>query len=83
MKEKIEKILSDYYVNEELTLEDSVQKILYLLHDVNIDKTIEEIENIHPYKQIGNRDSYSEYNEGWSDACNILGQKIKEFLLKI
>lgn len=24
---------------------------------------------MHPYKQWGDRDSYSKYNEGWSDAC--------------
>jgi len=45
-----------------------------------IDKIISEVENMHPYKQAGNRDSYSQYNEGWSDACDILGQRIKEYL---
>ena len=45
-----------------------------------IDKTIERIEDMNPYKESGNRDSYSEYNEGWSDACDVLGQAIKELL---
>ena len=45
-----------------------------------LDKVIGEVEDMHPYKQAGNRDSYSEYNEGWSDACDILGQRIKELL---
>ena len=54
-----------------------------------IDKTIERIEDMHPfllrgrlfgYKESGNKDSYSEYNEGWTDACAILGQAIKELL---
>jgi hypothetical protein len=46
-----------------------------------IDKAVSEVEDMHPYKQAGNRDSYSEYNEGWSDACDILGETIKTKLL--
>jgi hypothetical protein len=47
-----------------------------------IDKAVSEVEDMHPYKQAGNRDSYSEYNEGWSDACDILGETIKKTKLK-
>jgi len=47
-----------------------------------IDKAVSEVEDMHPYKQAGNRDSYSEYNEGWSDACDILGETIKKTRLK-
>lgn len=39
--------------------EDVKQKIL---------SVISEIENEHPYKQRGCRETYSEYNEGWCDA---------------
>jgi len=42
-----------------------------------IDKVISEVEYMHPYKEAGNLDSYSEYNEGWTDACDILGERIK------
>lgn len=49
----------------------------------NIDKIIEKVSNINPYKQVGNADSYSKYNEGWSDACDILGEQIKEELKKV
>lgn len=45
-----------------------------------IDKIIEEVTAEHPYKERGNRDSYSQYNEGWSDACDILGERIKQAL---
>ena len=45
-----------------------------------IDKIIEEVTAEHPYKERGNKDSYSQYNEGWSDACDILGEKIKQAL---
>ena len=41
-----------------------------------IEKVISEVEDMRPYKEAGNRDSYSEYNEGWSDACDVLGQAI-------
>ena len=30
---------------------------------------IDDIHNEHLYKQPGDRDTYSPYNEGWSDAC--------------
>ena len=41
-----------------------------------IEKAISDVEDMHPYKEAGNRDSYSSYNQGWADACDILGQKI-------
>lgn len=31
---------------------------------------IDEVEKEHPYKVYGDRDSYSEYNEGWCDALD-------------
>ena len=37
---------------------------------------ISTIEAMHPYKQRGDRNSYTEYAEGWSDACDILGNAI-------
>jgi len=47
---------------------------------MDIDKIINEVEEMHPYKKAGDRDSYSEYAEGWSDACDILGEHIKQYL---
>ena len=47
----------------------------------DIDKIIEEVSNEHPYKERGNPDSYSLYNEGWCDACDRLGEKIKQSLV--
>jgi len=46
-----------------------------------IKKTCREVANERPYKQAGNADSYSSYNEGWSDACDILEQRLIEQLL--
>jgi len=45
--------------------------------DDKINVVVSEVEDIHPYKQAGNADSYSEYAEGWTDACDILGERIK------
>ena len=53
--------------------------VLYVLEPIEIteiEKAISDVEDMRPYKEAGNRDSYSEYNEGWSDACDILGQAI-------
>jgi len=41
-----------------------------------IEKIISVTEDEHPYKEAGNPDSYSSYNEGWTDACDILGERI-------
>jgi hypothetical protein len=40
-------------------------------------KVIEEVEAMNPYKQSGNRDSFSRYNEGWSDACDVIMSRIE------
>lgn len=45
-----------------------------------VDKIISNTEDEHPYKEAGNVDSYSEYNEGWTDACDVLGNRIKAAL---
>jgi hypothetical protein len=47
---------------------------------MGVEKIIEEIESMNPYKDSGNRDSYNDYNQGWSDACDVLGERIKEHL---
>lgn len=41
---------------------------------------IQKMKDSHPFKKIGDRTSYSEYNEGWSDACDILGEEITKKL---
>ena len=46
----------------------------------DIEQIISEVEDMHPYKESGNRESYSQYNEGWADACDILGNRILEVL---
>ena len=47
----------------------------------SLDKIINEVTDRHPYKQSGNPDSYGQYNEGWSDACDILGQELSAYAL--
>lgn len=36
------------------------------------------VEKIHPYKVVGNRDSYSPYNEGWSDCVNLIEHYLEQ-----
>ena len=36
------------------------------------------VEKIHPYKVVGNRDSYSSYNEGWSDCVSLIESYIEK-----
>lgn len=57
---------------------DKIIEVLEL--ETKVTQAIELTEKEHPYKELGNRDSYSEYNEGWSDCCDILGNRIKELL---
>ena len=39
-------------------------------------KAIREVEEHHPYKIVGKPETYSEYNEGWTGACDIVEQRI-------
>jgi hypothetical protein len=41
-----------------------------------ITKIIKEVADQYPYKKIGDRETYSSYNEGWSDACDIIEQRM-------
>jgi enolase len=42
---------------------------------------IKEVSKQYPYKIVGDPLTYNSYNEGWSDACDILGEKILEYLI--
>ena len=45
-----------------------------------INMIIDITEDLHPYKERGNVESYSSYNEGWSDACDIILSSINIFI---
>jgi hypothetical protein len=49
---------------------------------MTLEEKIKEISNINPYKEPGNRGSYDKYNEGWSDACDTLGDEIIKLIKK-
>jgi hypothetical protein len=36
------------------------------------------VEKIHPYKVVGDRDSYSSYNEGWSDCVSLIEHYLEQ-----
>ena len=44
-----------------------------------LEKILEEIEAEHPYKVPGNYDSYSQYNEAWSDAIDRVRARLENF----
>ena len=39
---------------------------------------LEHIAEIHPYKVVGDRDSYSPYNEGWSDCISLIEHYLEQ-----
>ena len=43
---------------------------------------IDEATELHPYKVIGDSETYSNYNQGWEDACNWLYANIESDNLK-
>ena len=43
---------------------------------------IDEATELHPYKVIGDSETYSDYNQGWEDACNWLYANIESDNLK-
>lgn len=57
-----------------------VRKHAEIQEKVNADllKRGEDIEAMHPYKIVGNHDTYSQYNEGWSDCADLYLQLIEE-----
>lgn len=38
----------------------------------NLLQVLDMAEKMHPYKVIGDADTYSQYNEGWSDAVDYI-----------
>lgn len=44
-----------------------------------LEKIFEEIEAEHPYKVPGNYDSYSQYNEAWSDAIYRVRARLENY----
>lgn len=50
------------------------------MSEAKLGKIIDEVEAQNPYKVPGQRDTYSEYAEGWSDACDIIRSKIQDYL---
>lgn len=56
-------------------MDNESKALLYsIIRDLN--KELEDLEKIHPYKVIGNPDTYSSYNEGWSDALDAVNSRI-------
>lgn len=43
---------------------------------------IDEATELHPYKVIGDSETYSNYNQGWEDACNWLYANVESDNLK-
>jgi hypothetical protein len=40
-------------------------------------RELERIAEIHPYKVIGDRDSYSPYNEAWEDCISLVEERLQ------
>lgn len=41
-------------------------------------KITTKVEKIHPYKVVGDRNSYSPYNEGWSDCVSLIEHYLEQ-----
>lgn len=44
---------------------------IQLMQDV-----LDRVSAMHPYREIGNRESYSTYNEAWTDAINMVDAEL-------
>lgn len=44
-----------------------------------VKELIEIVYSQHPYKEIGNRESYSQYNEGWTDGIGSLESQLLNY----
>ena len=84
-----EKVMKLFIDSEEEFYKPEVERIINaicsLLPDVTeeiINTKIDEITDLHRYKVSGYPDSYGSYSEGWSDACDILGEAILDLFRK-
>lgn len=39
-----------------------------------IESTLKEAEELHPYAVVGERETYSDYNQGWQDAVEYINR---------
>jgi len=67
--------------NEVAELFNQIQSLFTFTDE--IEQIISEVDDMHPYKKPGVRESYYEYAEGWSDACDELGDRIKAAMNKL
>lgn len=49
------------------------------LYEVKLPEQLEELRWEHPYKQIGNPDTYSQYNEAWQDCLDRVEDVLQGF----
>lgn len=61
------------------TAENAVKRFAKFVAE-KLNHKLNSVSEKHPYKERGNRDSYSQYNEGWSDACDVMQQEISNFI---
>ena len=72
----IKKYLDGSYNNENKV--EALEGLTYKrLYECLVEK-IQEVASEHKYKVQGDRESYSEYNEGWQDAVNMISGAIDE-----
>lgn len=48
------------------------KKIEYSRELENLKSSINELIKLNPYRELGNRESYSDYNQGWQDALGSI-----------
>lgn len=67
----------DMLINSGEITQSRAVEILNETIQTKIENIISAVANEHPYKVVGVRDTYSQYNEGWEDACGNLLDKIE------
>jgi hypothetical protein len=56
-------------------------EILHAKQRQAVQEAVEQVAQLHPYKVGGVGESYSAFNEGWSDACDLMETKVLQALL--
>ena len=62
--EKEREGIEEAFIDGQPTNQDKVREVL------------NEVAELYPYKEQGNRDSYSQYNEGWQDAIASIESRL-------
>lgn len=63
----------DYPLDYQIAFDEAIEIIERM---DKLSEVLTEAEQLHPYKILGDPDTYTQYNEGWNDALDYIDSKM-------